>query len=152
LTRLGSAVVGMLMLVILAGCTSPAAKQTSNAENSHLRWLLKVRTHALSQGKPLKSKEDYKSYIQSLSPELRDRVIQGSGVSDVDELFVSERDGQPYVLFYGPPPAGVGADVVGYEQKGMDGKRYVGYSLGVVSEADEQRFNELVPPAARPKS
>jgi hypothetical protein len=139
------------LLVILAGCTSPAAKQTSNAESSHLRWLLKVRTHALSRGKSLTSQDDYKRYIQSLEPALRDNVMQGSGVSSVDELFKSERDGQPYVIFYGKPPAGANTDIVGYEQTGADGKRYVGFGLGVVEEVDEQRFAELVPPAARPK-
>jgi hypothetical protein len=139
------------VLLILAGCGSPTAPQTSDLENSHLRWLLKVRTHALSQGKALMNQDDYKRHIESLDPALRDTVMQGAKVSSVDELFKSERDTQPYVIIYGKPPAGVNADVVGYEQSGVDGKRYVGFGLGIIEEADETRFNELIPPAARPK-
>jgi hypothetical protein len=105
----------------------------------------------MSQGQPLKSQEDYKRHIGNLDPAMRDRVMQGADVSNVDELFISERDGQPYVIFYGQPPTGVANDVVGYEQTGVDGKRYVGFGLSGVSEVDEQRFNELVPPTARPK-
>jgi hypothetical protein len=137
--------------LFIAGCSSPAAKQSTDIQKSHLGWLLKVRTHALSQGHPLKSQEDYKRHIESLDPEMRDRVMKGADVSNVDELFKSERDGQPYVIFYGPPPAGVNPDLVGYEQTGFDGKRYVGFGLGVVGEVDEQRFAELVPPNSRPK-
>ncbi|HEY3393538.1 MAG TPA: hypothetical protein VGK58_12580 [Lacipirellulaceae bacterium] len=112
---------------------------------------MKIRTHALSQGHTLKSQEDYKRHIESLDPAMRDRVMQGAKISSVDELFKSERDGQPYVIFFGRPPAGANPDVVGYEQTGVDGKRYVAFALGVVEEHDETRFNELVPPAARPK-
>jgi hypothetical protein len=147
----GGAAASAALLLVLAGCGSPTASQISDAENSHIRWLLKVRTHALSQGKAPKNQDDYKRHIESLDPAMRDRVMKGAKISSVDELFKSERDGQPYVIFYGRPPAGANPDVVGYEQTGVDGKRYVAFGLGVVEEVDEQRFNELVPPAARPK-
>ena len=145
------AALGALVLIVLAGCDSPTASQAVDTENSRLRWLIKVRTHAHSRGNILKSQDDYKRHIQNLEPTLRDTVINGAGVSNVDELFISERDGQPYVIFYGRPPAGLNPDLVGYEQTGVDGKRFVGFGLGVVEEVDEQRFSELVPPAARPK-
>ena len=140
-----------MLLVLVAGCGSSTTSQASDVENSHLRWLLKVGTHAQSRGNLLNSQDDYQRYIQNLEPGLRDTVMKGSGVANVDELFISERDGQPYVIFYGKRPAGVHADLVGYEQTGVDGKRFVGFGLGVVEEVDEQRFAELVPPSARPK-
>jgi hypothetical protein len=143
-------VVSTVLLSILVGCGSQEETQTYDREKSRLRWLLKVRTHALSQGKMLASADDYNRYVQNLDPELRKRVMEGSGVSNVDDLFISERDGKPYVIFY-QRPAGVTADVFGYEQTGVDGKRYVAFTLGAMEEVDEQRFAELVPPAARPK-
>jgi hypothetical protein len=148
---LKSLLAGAGLLLLLSGCGSPFANPTHDVEKSHLRWLLKVRTHAVSQGQSLKSQDDYKRYIQNLEPELREKIVQGAGVSNVEELFVSERDGQPYVIFYSQRPEGVANDLVGYEQTGVDGRRYVGYGLGVVGEeVDEQQFAELVPPAVRP--
>jgi len=144
------ATVAILLLAIVAGCGSPGAKQASDVKSSRLYWLMKVRTHALSQGQTLNSQDDYKRYIRNLDPEGRDAIMKGTGISNVDELFVSERDGQPYVFFYGRRPASVAADLVAYERTGVDGERYVGFGLGVVEEVDEQRFNELVPPTVRP--
>jgi hypothetical protein len=64
-------------------------------------------------------------------------------------LFISDRDSKSYRIFYGPPPEGVASGIVAFEQEGVDGHRYIGYSLGMVEEADEARFNKLVPPNAR---
>jgi hypothetical protein len=79
----------------------------------------------------------------------RKRVFTNAGISSAEELFVSERDGLPYVVFYDRTPAGVANGVIAFEQQGVDGLRYVGYSVGIVEEADEQRFDTLVPPTAR---
>jgi hypothetical protein len=62
-------------------------------------------------------------------------------VDSIDELFVSERDGQPLVVVYGSPPAG--SDVVVYEHTGVNGKRLVGHRIGMVEEADEATFKSL---------
>jgi hypothetical protein len=139
------------LVLLLAGCGSPDAKKSNEMKNSHLRWLLQLRTQALSQGRLPKSEEEFKRYISSLDAATLDRLKTASGVASVHELFISERDGQPFVIFYGQRPSGVAADVVGYEQTGVDGKRYVGFGLGIVEEADEQRLNELVPANVREK-
>jgi hypothetical protein len=142
--------ISALLVAILAGCGSQGTAGSSDPSSSHLRWLLMFRTQAISQGQVPKNEEDFKRFINSLDTAALDRVKAASGVSNIEELFASERDGQPYVFFYGQPPAGVTGDVVAYEQSGIDGKRFVGYSLGAVAEVDEQKFDELVPPAARP--
>jgi hypothetical protein len=43
----------------------------------------------------------------------------------------------------------VASGVVGFEQQGAGGRRFVGFTLGMVEEVDEQRFNTLVPASAR---
>jgi hypothetical protein len=68
------------------------------------------------------------------------------GVSSVDELFVSDRDGQPLVILYGPRPKN-SQGVIAYEQTGKDGVRLVGTSNGQVIEADAAQFAKLVPAA-----
>jgi hypothetical protein len=68
------------------------------------------------------------------------------GVSSVDELFLSDRDGQPLVILYGPRPKN-SQGVIAYEQTGKDGVRLVGTSNGQVIEADAAQFAKLVPAA-----
>ena len=62
-------------------------------------------------------------------------------VGSFDELFVSERDGQPLVVVYGSPPKD--SDVVVYEQTGVNGKRLVGHRIGMVEEVDEAQYKDL---------
>jgi hypothetical protein len=112
LIRFALATVGVLLMT-LSGCSSPAARQTYDVKTSHLRSLLSLRTQALSQGQLPKTEADFKRYINSLDVAMLDRIKTISGVSTIDELFVSERDGQSYIIFYGQPPAGVAADLVG---------------------------------------
>ena len=87
------------------------------------------------------SEVEFKKYLASQKGKMLD-VLK---VENPDELFVSERDGQPYVVGYGPTATGKPRDVVAYEKEGVDGKRMVGYSTGVVVELDEQQFREAVP-------
>lgn len=70
------------------------------------------------------------------------------GVSGIDELFVSDRDGKPLAIGYGPAPQGRPFSVVVYEQEGLNGVRLVGSSDGQVQEADAAKFAQLVPQAA----
>jgi hypothetical protein len=76
-------------------------------------------------------------------------MLANAEVQNTDELFISERDGKPFVIFYGQPPNGVANGVIAFEQEGVDGKRLVGYMLGMIEHVDEARFNELVPNSAR---
>jgi hypothetical protein len=110
-----------------------------------LHWLLRLYTHARQKGKTPNSEQEFKQFIASIGTVLADRTRAGANITSTDELFISERDGQPYIVFYGTRPKGVGNDVLAFEQLGVGGKRYVGYGLGFVEELDEQRFSELVP-------
>ena len=60
----------------------------------------------------------------------------------VDEMFVSSRDNEPYVVVYGKPK-----QVIAYEAVGVEGSRYIADNLGVVQEVDEATFAEMVPDA-----
>jgi len=98
------------------------------------------------QGQPPASEAEFKEFVRSLSSEALARF----NITDPESLFVSSRDGQPYVVIYGPssgPPGPAGSPVIAYEQVGVRGKRFVASSLGAVEEVDEARFKELVPNA-----
>jgi len=64
--------------------------------------------------------------------------------AEVDKLFVSPRDGKPYVVRYavklGDPRNPV---PIIHEQDGAGGKREVGFSYGRVEDADEARYRQL---------
>jgi len=72
---------------------------------------------------------------------------------DADSLFISPRDGKPYVVLYGRskgPPGPGGAPVVAYEQEGRGGRRFVASSMGAIEEVDDAAFRRMVPAATGP--
>jgi hypothetical protein len=141
--RLG---LGVAML-LLVGChwgQSEAARQT---QSSHLRSLITLYNFAASKlGHRPANEGELKSFIAANASQM----IESLHVSSVDELFVSERDGKPFVVLYGEPPKGASRDVIAYEQAGVAGNRLVGYSLGMTQEVDEQQLAQIIPAASKP--
>jgi hypothetical protein len=128
------------------GCGSH--KQSQPRQQSGLKKLALVYGRFLSQhrGKPPADEAEFKKYVGSLRP----AELKSFGVNDPSQIFVSERDGKPYVIIYGPPkgPPGPGSSpVIAYEQEGKGGNRWVASAAGAVEEVDEARFRELVPTA-----
>lgn len=141
--------VGIAVILLLGGC-SRATQKARAREESHLKKLAVLYMQYASQhrGQGPASEAEFKSFIRSL-PEAQRKSL---GAQDVDALFVSERDGKPYVILYGvkgmtaPGPGGPGsAPVIGYEQIGQGGSRYVANSLGAVELLDENAFRQRVP-------
>lgn len=116
------------------------------------------------QGRGPKDEQEFKTYLRGLSA---DEMRSFGG--DVDKLFVSPRDLQPYVIRYGqsagPPgmpgsglrpgesitvgpnsPNAYNEPLVAYEKTGVEGKRYVAYQTGKVELVDEARLQQLAKP------
>lgn len=73
-------------------------------------------------------------------------ALRRAGVRSVDELLISPRDSQPFVIRYGAEAKDMlDRGVVAYERSGVEGHRLVGYALGYVSDLDQQGFEQLVP-------
>lgn len=131
-----------LLLAAVVGCDG-AASVKRDKEISHVGAVTTLYFRAKSTlGKPPASEQEFKEVIA------QDNVDPGVlGVDSVDELFVSDRDGQPLVVDYGQTsPQGV----VVYEQVGKDGVRLVGFTSGQIEEADAAKFAQLVPKPATP--
>jgi hypothetical protein len=125
-----------MLAVTLTGCGGGDA--SSNA-HSHIRVLTRFYTRvSMELKRPPKDEAEFKDKIKATNADL-----SAFGADSVDELFVSERDGQPLKVVYGSPPKG--SDVVVWETTGVDGKRMVGHQIGSVEEVDEAKFRELVP-------
>ena len=66
--------------------------------------------------------------------------------AEVDTLFVSPRDGQPYDVRYNDPPPAEGPQgpaAVVVERVGKDGKRFVAYFTGKVEEIDDAQYQKV---------
>lgn len=131
-----------LLLAAVVGCGG-AASVKRDKEISHVGAVTTLYFRAKSTlGKPPGSEQEFKEVIA------QDNVDPGVlGVDSVDELFVSDRDGQPLVVDYGQTSA---QGVVVYEQVGKDGVRLVGFTSGQIEEADAAEFAQLVPKPATP--
>jgi hypothetical protein len=65
------------------------------------------------------------------------------GIEDVDKVFISPRDNQPFVVI---PKTGPGPGrVIAYEATGVKGKRYVAAGQGSVREVSEETFRGMLP-------
>lgn len=136
-----SSLVGLPVL----GC-SPGGRASAPMQESPLKplGLLYGQFMGQNQGRPPASEEEFKVFIRERGM----GMLKQFNVPDVDSLFISPRDKQPYVVVYGEPkgpPALAGQPVIAYERVGVGGKRWVANSLGTVEEVDEARFRELVP-------
>jgi hypothetical protein len=137
-----SSLLVLLLLCQLVGCHESAAGSARQRESSHLRALVNIYNFAASKlGHRPASEAELKTFIAANGGP----ILEPLHLNNADELFVSERDGEAFVVNYRSPPAGAGHDVVAYERTGVDGRRQVAYSLGAIEEVDEQRFAELVP-------
>jgi hypothetical protein len=132
------------LLLIGLGCSSPPAP--SAPERVPLRHLaiLYGKYRNSHQGRPPKDEAEFKQYIQGLG----ERQLAAAGVSanEVDSLFVSPRDGQPYEVRYNDPPPAEGPEgpaAVVVEKVGKNGKRMVAYSTGRVDEIDDVQYQKV---------
>jgi hypothetical protein len=133
----------LLAVVAVAGCGGGPPASAESKDVSHARALTALYfTVSSALGKSPDSEAQFKEEIAKRSPDLS--VLK---VGSVDELFVSDRDGQPLVVSYGPPAAGVDRAVVIYEQTGKDGVRLVGNRSGQIQELDAAAFAKVVPAA-----
>lgn len=133
----------VLLLLVVAGCGGQTLAPSAT-EGRRVGAI--VTTHNMMEratGRLPANEQEFKRFIA----ENGSQSLERAGVTAVDELFVSDRDGQPLVVTYGAYPAGMNAKIVVYEQNGVEGKRFVGYNSGAVELVDDARFNELVPNA-----
>jgi hypothetical protein len=99
----------------LAGCSSKPEKPRDPGE-VNLRKI--VQAYDLGEyhlHRPPRNEDELKRFLEGLGE-----------TGDLNEILHSPRDGQPYVILFGPPLDSDARDtVLAYEKTGADGKRYV---------------------------
>ena len=136
----------LVLLLIVSGCGGRTRAPTAT-EGRRIGAI--VTTHNMMEratGRLPPNEQDFKKFIAANGSQ----ALERSGVTAVDELFVSDRDGQPLVVTYGKYPTSMNAKIVVYEKNGADGKRFVGYNSGAVELVDDARFNEMVTASTAP--
>jgi hypothetical protein len=84
--------------------------------------------------------------LKTILAQAGDGVLKRAGVRSIDDMLVSPRDSQPFVIAYGKAARRLlDEGVVAYEQTGVSGRRLVGFALGYVQELDQQAFDQLLP-------
>ena len=137
-SRISAALFLALLSLTASGCGGESS-EVKKRSTAHVYLLTSLHTKISSElGRFPKDEAEFKAALAKSNLSL-----DALKVDSLDELFVSERDGQPLVVVYGQAPTG--SDVVVYEQTGVDGKRQVGHRIGMVEEVDEARFAEIAP-------
>jgi hypothetical protein len=89
-----------------------------------------------------KDEAEFKTFIKSGMPSHRLEMMRVDPAK-VDDLFVSERDGQPFVIKYGQSGGPMSQLAVVFEKEGQAGKKQVGFTNGKVEELDDAKYQEL---------
>lgn len=142
---------GRLFLAFLAsfafspGCRS-GVQQLDQNDPSRIRMQSLAILYASylnhNGGKLPASEAEFKKYISSTAKS----YLAERGLTQIDDLFVSPRDGQALVVSYGAHKLvrGFSADpIVAHEKIGINGKRLVAFPSGAVLELDPVMFDKL---------
>ena len=127
-------------VLLCSGCGAPKEDADEAKQRTGLGALAKAYGQYSSshRGMPPKSEKALKEFIESQGP----AFLNSLGVDTIDDMFISPRDGEPYVVIYGKR-----RPIVAYEAVGVDGTRWVAHDLGGAEELDEATFREKVPDA-----
>jgi len=133
------------LTLVAAGCQDKTGRELepveSNVKNIAIFY---GRYVSQNRGRTPPNEEALKKFIAS-HPATELAALK---ITDVEQLFVSPRDNQPYVVRYGaklPPPGPSGSPVIAYEKDGVGGRRFVAFAHAGVEELDDARFRQLVP-------
>lgn len=132
-------IVPLTLIMCVAGCGGGGPSQEEQQLASNMQGLAIAYGQCTSQnrGRPPQNEAQLRQFIKSLGPQW----LEQYKAETVDDIFVSSRDGKPYVILFGKP----GVHYIAYEQEGVDGKRFVADNLGTTEEMDEATFREKVP-------
>lgn len=128
------------LFAISLGCGSGAESADVAELRSNMRSLAVAYGNYIksNRGRAPKSEKQFRAWIEKQG----DDELVILGVDSIDDIFISTRDNEPYVVVYGKSER-----VVAYEAVGVDGQRYIADNVGSIELVDEARFNELVPDA-----
>ena len=118
--------------------------QKMNSNNAQRLANLYQHYQRKHQGIGPKDESKFKSFISEVNPVLLERI--GVSAGSIDQLFTSERDGQPFFVRYGLKGNDRGPAVpTVFEEEGVDGKRLVACTQMVTKEVEnDSEYQDLL--------
>lgn len=97
-----------------------------------------------------KDEESFKSFLKGWNPKKLANI--GVNQAELDEVFISSRDGEPFKVRYGVPGHIMGSEAaVVFESTGVDGQRMVGFLNMTTREVDAAEYDRLWSGDGNPK-
>ena len=138
----------LAVLLATAALASGCAESEQVERQSNLQAIAAYYSQFLAhhRGQLPANEEEFKEFIQAKGGE----ALAYKGLS-VDELFMSSRDGKPFVVRYRVDKSWPAPDLVAYEQEGRDGIRHGATSIGGYAVISDEEFRDGTtrPAAAR---
>jgi hypothetical protein len=134
----------VLGLIAFSGCGSDDALESPTAAKLKGLGNFYLELAANKGGKGPANEQEFKKHLRSIP----DFVLSSHGLDskNIDAGFVSERDGEPFVVIYGITISGISgttAPLVAHEKTGKNGKRLVAFANGKIDLVDEARLQSL---------
>ncbi len=127
-----------LLLLVVSGC-KPSARSSDEvlreANKTNIQRLsnLYARFQFQNGGKGPRDQAELTSFITKLDAGFLKNI--GVDAADIESLFTSERDAQPFEVIYKVVGSSRGSDrAIVFEKTGLDGKRQVGFTSFAVRE------------------
>lgn len=133
-------------LVAFAGCGGTDVNSMIAAANdTNVKRLATLYSyfHIQNRNKGPKNEEQLRQFIESQDA---DRLKRGGiDATKLDDLFISERDNEPFVVRYRVNTVirGPALPVI-FESTGVDGMRQVGFCNGSMKEVDADEYDRLM--------
>lgn len=130
----------MLTLMLFGGCQSHTSGVTQTDTKTQIERLFNLyRAYVETKGKAPPNEQALKDFAKGLSEKEKMERLIGN---DVEAIFVSPRDKEPFEVVYGQSlnPASEPVAII-IEKVGMKGMRYAALSIGYSEELDEETLN-----------
>ncbi len=133
------------LIAISTGCGGPTAEDllaAANDNNIKRVTNLYAAFQSRHNWKGPKDEADFKSFLNNWNPKKLSNI--GVDPNAIEEVFISNRDGEPFKIRYGIPGHVLGSDdPVAFETTGVDGKRMVGFLNMTTKEVDAAEYDSL---------
>ncbi len=128
----------------LVGCKDSVSTQVGSLNKSNIQRLsnLYAGHQNMSGMKGPKDEASFKAWVKQYDP--AKLTMMGVDPNKTDDLFKSERDGQPFKIRFNVGGGRGSVAAVIFEEQGLDGKRQVGFTGGTVEEVEEAKYKDLL--------
>ena len=136
----------LLFLICLSGCGSgnspEASVRKANKTNSQRLSNLYAYYQLKNKLRGPKDEAAFKKFLNGPGSSVLEKI--GVKPGEVDAMFVSERDGEPFQIRFGVPTGPRGSqEAVVFETTGKNGKRMVGFLNMVQREVEDAEYETL---------